>query len=177
MMKHEKATFPTSETERFTAVDVAYGDSLYTMTVLLPKEDVPVDSVVSSLNKTTWERVTASLAPQTVSFEMPKFTLEYGTKLKGILQSLGMGVAFDARKANFDAINPDQDDLHIGEIRHKTFIEVNEEGTEAAGVTSVGITATSAPPQIRIDRPFVFVLREQHSGTILFIGSVTDPTA
>lgn len=177
MMKIEEPTFPMSRTDRFTAVDLAYGDSLYTMTILLPKEDVSVDSVAENLDKQSWKRVTTDLAPQRLSsFEMPKFTLRYKTELKQALQSLGMGVAFDPQRANFDAINPDVKDLHVDAVKHKTFLKVNEEGTEASAATSVSIGITSAPPSIRVDRPFAFVLRERHSGTILFIGSVTNPT-
>lgn len=178
MMKLEQPRLPVSQTSRFTAVDLAYGDSLYTMTILLPREETSVDSVVATLDKETWQQVTTDLAPRRLtSFEMPKFTLEYKNQLKDILKSLGMGIAFDPSRADFSGINPDAKDLHVDEVKHKTFIKVDEEGTEASAVTSVAVAVTSAPPRIRVDRPFAFVLREQHSGTILFIGSVTDPTA
>lgn len=178
MMKIEDPRFPVNRTNQLTAVDLAYGDSLYTMTVVLPNEGVSVDSVVDDLDQQTWSRVTSDLSPQSLaSFEMPKFTLDYKKELKKVLSSLGMERAFDPQRANFGGINPNQKDLHIENVTHKTHLQVNEEGTEASAATSVGIGVTSAPPKIRVDRPFAFVLREQHSGTILFIGSVTDPAA
>lgn len=178
MMKIEHPRLPVNQTNQFTAVDLAYGDSLYTMTVLLPSKGVSVNSVVDELDQETWARVTSDLSPQTLaSFEMPKFTLDYKKELKNVLSSLGMERAFDSQRANFDGINPNQKDLHIDNVTHKTYIQVNEEGTEASAATSVEIGVTSAPPKIRVDRPFAFVLRERHSGTILFIGSVTDPAA
>jgi serine protease inhibitor len=84
---------------------------------------------------------------------------------------LGMGIAFDEGRADFARIadvSPDR--LYISRVEQKTFVEVNEEGTEAAAATGVGIVATSAPPTMRVDRPFVFAIRERLSGTVLFLG-------
>ncbi|HSM03109.1 MAG TPA: serpin family protein, partial [Longimicrobiales bacterium] len=88
---------------------------------------------------------------------------------------MGMGVAFDPDVADFSRMSP-VGQLFIDEVRQKTFIEVDEAGTRAAAVTSVGVGVTSAPPAFVVDRPFVFVLRERLSGTILFTGVVGDPT-
>jgi len=88
---------------------------------------------------------------------------------------MGMEIAFNTALADFTRINPDGN-LFIDEVLHKTFIKVDEEGTEAAAVTSVGIGLTAMPETIyfRVDRPFVFLIRERHSGTILFIGKVLE---
>ena len=175
MEKTEDVVHPTYQTEQFRAVDIAYGDSLYSMTILLPHEDASVRSVVDSLDAETWMQVTEGLAPQTLSrLKMPKFTLRYEKTLNGVLKDLGMGVAF-TRQANFRGIADTS--LAIDKVKHKTFLQVDEEGTEASAATSVGIASISAPPSIVVDRPFVVVLGENHSDTILFIGAIMDPTA
>ena len=175
MEKTEDVVHPTYQTDQFRAVDIAYGDSLYSMTVLLPHEDASVQSVVDSLDAETWRKVTEGLAPQSLSrLQMPKFTLRYEKTLNDVLTDLGMGVAF-TKRANFRDIADLS--LAIDEVKHKTFLQVDEEGTEASAATSVGIEITSAPPSFVVDRPFVVAIRENHSGTILFIGTVMDPTA
>ena len=87
-----------------------------------------------------------------------------------------MGVAFSPGAADFTRMYA-PGGLYIDEVKHKTFVKVDEEGTEAAAATSVGIGVVSAPPMFVVDRPFVFVLREKLSGTILFMGKIVDPTA
>jgi serpin B len=175
MEKTDDVVHPTHQTEQFQAVDIAYGDSLYSMTILLPHEDASVQAVVDSLDTETWTRMTERLSPQSFSrLKMPKFTLRYKKKLNGILGDLGMGVAFTDR-ANFRDIADTS--LAISEVKHKTFLQVDEAGTEASAATSVGMGVTSAPPSFVVDRPFVVAIRENHSGTILFIGAVMDPTA
>jgi len=104
-------------------------------------------------------------------------TLEYERSLKGVLTDLGMGIAF-GDLADFTKISQ-QGHLVISDVRHKTFVEVNEEGTEAAAVTSVGVAPPSVPSRLyfRADRPFVFAIRERVSGTILFIGKMAESPA
>jgi serpin B len=87
-----------------------------------------------------------------------------------------MGIAFDPDQADFTGMYKGPEPLFISKVKHKTFVEVNEEGTEAAAVTSVEIAMTSAPPWMRVDRPFVFVIRENKSQTILFMGKIVEPT-
>ncbi len=175
MEKTDEVRHPYYRTEQFSAVDLAYGDSLYSMTVLLPHEDTSVQEVVDSLDAETWARVTERLSPQSFSrLKMPTFTLRYEKTLNDVLTDLGMGVAFTNR-ANFRGIADTA--LAIDKVTHKTFLRVDEEGTEASAATSVGVGPTSAPPSFVADRPFVIVIRENHSGTILFLGTVTNPAA
>ena len=175
MEKTEDVVHPTYQAEQFRAVDIAYGDSLYSMTILLPHEDASVQSVVDSLDAETWTEMTSGLSPQSLSrLKMPTFTLRYEKTLNDVLTDLGMGVAF-TRRANFRGIADLS--LAIDKVRHKTFLQVDEEGTEASAATSVGIEVTSTPPSFVVDRPFVVAIRENHSGTILFLGTVMDPTA
>lgn len=175
MERTEDVSPPTLRTDQFTAVDLAYGDSLYSMTVLLPHEETSVGDVVDSLDAETWTRVTQQMRPTELSrLQLPKFTLKYNKKLNQILTNLGMGIAF-SDQANFRDIA--DTNLAISEVKHKTVLKVNEEGTEASAATSVGIGITSAPPSLVVDRPFVVLIRENHSDTILFLGTVADPTA
>jgi serine protease inhibitor len=87
-----------------------------------------------------------------------------------------MEIAFVPGGADFTKINPTPGLLYISEVRHKSFVDVNEEGTEAAAATVVEIRETSAPSRVVIDRPFLFAIRERFSGTILFMGLIMDPT-
>ena len=172
-MMHQTTDLPYFETETLQAVDLPYGDSLYSMTVLLPKEGHDVDDVVATLDADQWNAWLDQLVPRAIDLRLPRFTLEYKKKLNDVLAALGMGIAFNCKQADFSGINPDED-LCISRVQHKTFIEVNEEGTEAAAVTSVGIRVVSARQgtPVHVNRPFVLVIRERHSGTLLFIGKV-----
>ncbi|MCS3704862.1 serpin B [Salinibacter ruber] len=175
MKKTENVVHPTYQAKQFRAVDIAYGDSLYSMTVLLPHEDASVQSVVDSLDTEAWTEMTSGLSPQSLSrLKMPRFTLRYEKTLNDVLKDLGMGIAF-TKRANFQGIADTS--LAIDKVKHKTFLRVDEEGTEASAATSVGIRVTSTPPTFIVDRPFVVAIRENHSGTILFLGTIMDPTA
>jgi serine protease inhibitor len=105
---------------------------------------------------------------------LPKFTLEYEKKLNDVLSAMGMDRAFSDH-AEFPHISPTP--LKIDQVIHKTFVKVDEEGTEAAAVTSVDMGPTSLPPSFIFNRPFVFVIQESHSGTLLFMGRIVEPLA
>ena len=104
---------------------------------------------------------------------LPKFKLEWKKNLNDQLKALGMSVAYNDTAADFSRMSASSRRLVISDVIQKTFVDINEEGTEAAAVTSVGVMPTSMPPLIRADRPFVFAIRERLSGTILFIGKIT----
>ena len=106
---------------------------------------------------------------------IPRFTLEYEIELTDALTALGMGIAFSESDADFSRMHRGGG-VFISEVKHKTFVDVNEEGTEAAAATSVGIAPTSMPVSFIVNRPFVFLIRERLSGTILFMGKVVDPS-
>ena len=175
MERTESVTHPFYRTDAFTAVDVAYGDSLYAMTLLVPRGDNTVQGLVDTLDTETWARITDRMSPRSLSrLQIPKFTLEYERSLPRILRSLGMGIAF-SDDANFRDIA--DANLAIDDVKHKTTLRVDEEGAEASAATAVGIGVVSVPPEVIVDRPFVVAIRENHSGTILFLGTVMDPTA
>lgn len=173
----QEADFPYFETDDFQAVDLPYGDSLFTMTVILPKDGEDINEIAKTIDNDTWINWTNQLYTNEVKVYLPKFTLEWESSLVDVLVTLGMGIAFDPYQADFSRINPNPygvENLYISDVIHKAIVKVNEEGTEAAAVTSVEFGLTSIPQivEIRIDHPFIFAIRERYSGTILFMGKV-----
>jgi serpin B len=185
MMHQTEPTFAHYGDETLEAVDLPYGDSLYTMTVLVPRRTpegpASADSLAADLDAERWQAVTRGLreSERKAGVVLPRFELEYEKTLNDVLKAMGMEEAFLPEQSDFSGINASAgEDLYISKVKHKSFVKVNEEGTEAAAATSVGIGLTSTgPPVVRADRPFLFVIRENHSGTILFIGKVGDPPA
>lgn len=175
MHQDEAQEFAYFENDLMQMIDLPYGDSLFSMSIVLPKEDQTLETVVADLDAATWQEWTDGLSPRRLFLEMPRFELEYEKSLIDVLDNLGLDSALDPGRSDFAGINPKASDLHISKVDHKTFLRVDEEGTEAAAATSVGMGVTSAPPVFRVDQPFFLTIREQHSGTILFIGHVTDP--
>lgn len=179
-MMHQETDLPYFEAEAFQAVDLPYGDSLFSMTVLLPREGHDVDDLASELDPEQWSDWMSRFKTTGVDLRLPRFKLEYEKKLNDVLAALGMKVAFIPYEASFSRINDPErtgrlDSLYISYVKHKAFVEVNEEGTEAAAVTVVAIGITSiggGAAVMHVDRPFIFAIRERHSGTVLFIGKV-----
>jgi len=154
--------------------DLPYGGQAFSMTIALPRDAGGLDSLVQGLTNERWSGWIAGLDSGTFDVFVPRFTVTYGLAMNDVLKALGMPSAFcDSAHPDFTRMNPNG--LCITEVRHKATVDVNEEGTEAAAATSVGIAPTSMPPSIIVDRPFLFVLRERLSGTILFMGRVMNP--
>lgn len=171
----QKSEMKYAETSRFQAVDLPYGNSAFTMTVLLPRPGINVNELAASLSPETWEGIISTMATRETELYLPKFKLSWERKLNDELEALGMGVAFRPRVANFTHMSAERgDELYISFVKQKAFVDVHEEGTEAAAVTVVGIRVVSMPviPTVRVDRPFIFAIRERFSGTILFIGKI-----
>ena len=155
-------------------IDLPYGNQQFSMTIVVPKEQYKVQNVVQELtgsNLTSW---LSSADTSRLELHMPKFKLGYSKELRDMLTQLGMGVAFGPQ-ANFNGMLENKANLAISDVMHSAVVEVNEEGTEAAAVTSVGVGVTSVPLSIRIDRPFIFMIREKSSNAILFIGKLMKP--
>lgn len=171
-MMEQEGDLAVYRNSAFTAVDLPYGDELFSMTIILPHESTDLDSLLNELTPENWAAWMGHFAVQETPLFMPKFKTEYELKMNDVLSALGMGVAFGGG-ANFNNIC-EYCGLYIDEVRHKTFVEVNEEGTEAAAVTSVGIF-DSVPSPIRVDHPFIFAIREKASGTLIFLGRIVEP--
>lgn len=171
-----KGGFRSGTTAGTTVVELPYGGDAFVMTIALPPEGTPINAWVAGLTSDAWTDLASGLTASTFDLYLPKFKLTWEDKLNEELKAMGMQKAFIGGVADFSRLSRTQGDrLFISEVKQKTFVDVNEEGTEAAAVTSVGIGVTSLPPSIRINRPFVFVIREKLSGTVLFMGKIVRP--
>ncbi|MEX2111445.1 MAG: serpin family protein [Gemmatimonadaceae bacterium] len=158
-------------TAEYSAVDLRYGNSAFTMSVVVPNTQ-DIDAFAESFDQTKWNSLVASLHETKIPIYLPRFRMEWKRELTEDLQQLGMTLAFRGDFADFTRMSPMGLKLFITRVLQKTFVEVNEEGTEAAAATLVGVGVTSAPPSFRADRPFLVVIRERFSGAILFIGKI-----
>lgn len=160
-----------------TLVELPYGQGNYAMVVLLPDEGKTPADIAAGLDAETWEGWMELLGSNTceVHLRIPKFKYGYNRSLKYDLKSLGMEAAF-TDFADFSNITDDQ--ICISNVIHQSFIETNEEGTEAAAATIVTFITTSNPSlfEVDINRPFLYFIREKSTGTILFMGKVENPT-
>lgn len=166
-----------SSNNLFSAIQMDYGQGNYNMVVLLPNENKTLQDIIENLNSENWETWKENFYERNVDIEFPKFKFEYEAKLNDALADMGMGIAF-TDGADFTGINKNGG-LKIDYVKHKSFIEVNEEGTEAAAVTVVAIELTSvgpgSNPSFIANRPFMFAITEKSTGAILFIGTVKNP--
>jgi serpin B len=156
-------------------IDLPYARGYYSMTVVLPAEDVDLENLIAGLDMVRWKAWTDSLSKHDGRLLMPKFETTYEIELKSVLSMLGMALAF-TWDADFSGMR-EGGGLWIDKVRHKTYVKVDEAGTEAAAVTAVGMVDTAEPKTftMEINRPFLFAIREKHSGTIVFIGKIADP--
>jgi serpin B len=154
-------------------IRLPYGDGRISMVLLLPSADSSLDALRSGLTQERWGQWMAGLGePETGTIVMPKFKAGFDTQLNGVLTRMGMGVAFGPA-ADFSGISPTPQ--HISEVRHRAIVEVDENGTEAAGVTIVTTRGLGGPFRMTVDRPFLFAIVDENN-LPLFLGQVTDPT-
>jgi serpin B len=159
----------------FVAAELPYDGQDTSMVVVVPKSG-PLDAFEAGLDGAKLQAISAALEGAEVAVSLPKFTFKGKASLSQALTALGMGVAF-SDAADFSGIHA-EGGLEISDVIHQTFVAVDEDGTEAAAATAVVVGTTSiAPPGIdfKADRPFVFMIRDVQTGTILFLGHVTDP--
>jgi serine protease inhibitor len=158
----------------FTVAELPYGGGAWAMTIVYPHDPGAITTLASDLTEDQWNSWIAALDSTSMSVAMPRYTVEYEIELSNVLGALGMGIAFQPYEADFSNLVA-AEDAHIDAVKHKTFMAVDEKGTEAAAVTSVEVGVTSMPPSIRVDRPFIVAIRERFSGSILFLGRMVDP--
>jgi serpin B len=179
MRKNQKLSYLATNNFRMAAFP--YGREKFRMLVILPNEGVPTTEILQSLDNDSWQTYLKGMSqPVELDVWLPKFTFSWETNLNDVLASLGMPKAFSKSEADFTNINS-KGGLYISKVKHKTFIEVNEEGTEAAGATSVAIGVTSVGPGntlvlFHADHPFLFFITEEDTGAILFMGQMANPT-
>jgi len=177
-MMSQEGDYKYYENQQFQAVSLPYGkDGKVSFYIFLPKENSNLKAFSQSLNVENWEKWMTQFNKQKGFIRLPRFKTEYDISLNNSLKALGMEEAF-SNKANFSGMGQN---FAISQVKHKTFLEVNEEGTEAAATTSVGIVATSLRPEpepfrMIVDRPFFCAIRDNQTGSILFMGSIVEPS-
>lgn len=184
MMVREQGELGVYRGDDAIVADIPYGGGAFRFTVVLPPEGESLAALIAGLDAERWNTWIAGLAEDDVPVHLPRFSLEWEKELENALESLGMSIAFVPQRANFggmlaEGFDPRAPgtDLHITHVKQKSFLTVNEEGTEAAAATSVGVGVTSAPIPVVVDRPFLLAIRERLSGTVFFLGAIVDPPA
>lgn len=154
-----------------------YGKEGYSMYLLMPQYEKTMEELLSSLNQENWNTwMTEYQVINDVAIHIPRFSFEYESDLNQALRALGMEDAFIEQLADFSGIT-DYEQLFITNVKHKSFIEVNEQGTEAAAVTSITFGTTSVNPitQFIANKPFLFAIVEEQTGAIIFMGQLNNP--
>ncbi|MDF5709661.1 MAG: serpin family protein [Nostoc sp. S4] len=176
-MMSQDGNYKYYENEQFQAVSLPYGkDEKVSFYIFLPKQNSNLKAFSQNLNLENWEKWMTQFNKQKGFIRLPRFKTEYDVTLNNALKALGMEEAF-SNKANFSGMGKN---FAISQVKHKTFVEVNEEGTEAVAATSVGIVATALrqepkPFRMIVDRPFFCAIRDNQTGSILFMGSIVEP--
>jgi serpin B len=168
-----------------TAVEIPYKGGEMSMLILIPDEIGGLSAVEKTLDANKLDALTSAMKAEWIWLSLPKFEVNPGDSLAlgKDLKALGMPLAFDLKTADFTGIaNPPSrnDRLVLDEVFHKAFVRVDEKGTEAAAATAGGIptgaNAEDQPRQVKVDRPFLFLIRDNASGLVLFLGRVSDPS-
>lgn len=177
MMRLNGKRFRYSENDCFQTLELPYEGEDVSMLLILPRERDGLKPIEECFAAGNFKTCTEDMRQREVNVFLPRFKIESSfPSLKSTLTALGLTDAFDAQRADFSGIS--EQPLFISDVIHKSFVEVNEEGTEAAAATGVIMRATSIgrPPAVfRADHPFIFLIRENKAGKILFIGRVTNP--
>lgn len=173
-MMYQKDTFAYAENNYAQYLDMPYGNKAFSMTVILPVDGKTTGDVLNYMTTDNWNTRLQTMSTKEVEVYFPRFKTQNNFLLNDPLKSMGMNLAFSdyADFSNIANMN-----LKISKIIHDTYVEVTEEGTEAAAVTIIGIVATAMPvpqpiPVFRVNKPFLFVIREKSTGVILFIGKM-----
>ena len=177
-MMAQTGTYEYLSDEEFQAIRLPYGEGQMDMLIILPAETSSLDDLHNKLwsDHNRWRQ---TFQQSQGEIKLPRFKVEYEQQLKEPLKSMGLTVPFDEVEADFSGIAPVPPNLFISAIAHKTIVEVNEKGTEAAAVTSVHMAQASAPIdtpfQMTINRPFFFAIEDRQTNAWLFVGSIVEP--
>lgn len=178
MFKNEK--FNYKEELGLQIVEMPYTDENISMVVLLPNKKDGIKDLEKALTTENLQKWTSGLSQRKLNLHFPKFTLESGFLMGKKLAEMGMGSAFSPGSADFSKMDGKKNNLFIGDVIHKTFIAVDEEGTEAAGATAVVMRAYATRPEevpaFRADHPFLYLIMERSTNTVLFLGRFSEPT-
>jgi serpin B len=176
-MMTQELSYPYYANDTYSAIEMPYDQGNFVMTVFLPNTGKTTANVMTTFTPDNWTTLNNGLHSSSIQLSLPRFSTTYDTSLVGLLSSMGMADAFNWSVADFSGING-TGGLYISEVRHKTMVKVDEEGTVAAAVTSIGISTTAImqPTVFNVNKPFVFVISEKSTGAILFTGRIMDPT-
>ncbi|MDX1699071.1 MAG: serpin family protein [Melioribacteraceae bacterium] len=166
------------ENDHFQAVSLPYGEGDMSMNVFLPRENSTIEEFEKTLTIENLEKWNSEFIPTEGTVRLPKFKMEYEMVLNEPLKTLGMTSAFE-KYANFSKMIQEDDPIWISKVVQKTFIDVNEKGSEAAAATKVEIVEESAPAnsyEMEVNRPFFITITHHETGAILFMGSIADPS-
>ena len=176
MMK-QKTDFRVHEGDGLVVAEFPYGQGNFVMDIIIPNDQGSFSKTLAMLSDENYTSWINQMSSRETDLSFPRFKYGFKKKLKDILTDMGMGIAF-SNDADFSNIT-DLHDLLINDVAHQSFIETNEEGTEAAAATVVEIGLTSAPPTplvLKLDHPFIYIIREVTTNTIIFMGKVADPS-
>lgn len=174
----EEREWSYAEKDGAQLVQLPYTDGMMSMYVILPEEDASLTALADDLTVDIWREWKQDLSEMEGIVKLPKFEMEYDIELTDVLESLGMKRAFDHESAQFPNMIEDSETLWIDFVQHKTYIDVNEEGTEAAAVTNVGVKEMSLVETetfyFEATRPFLFFIVDEQTDAIIFTGAMTD---
>lgn len=163
--------------EGVSGVRLGYGGGEFVMTLLMPDESTSLTDYLTSFNSSKWKSVQANLKKNQVFVGLPRFGLEYEVSLNTTLEKMGMPLAF-SDQTDFSRMF-ENSMAKVSEVKQNTFLQIDEKGTEAAAVTTIGMVETSAPmpyvPRIVFDRPFIMVISDKATDSILFMGKMVNP--
>lgn len=177
-MMEQDGFYSYLETKDFQGIRLPYGNGQFAMYVFLPRAKNGLGNLLKSVDESHWAKWTKKFASSSGTIVLPKFEVRYGEKLNAVLEAMGMGVAFN-KEADFSGIT--RSPIYISDVEHKTYVKVDEKGTEAAASTAVimqlesAVESLVAPFNMIVDHPFVFAIAERGTGAILFVGTVVDP--
>lgn len=173
-MMHKNDTVRYYEDQSMQAVEMYYGDSTFSMVVMLPKETYSTDDIIAGLDDEKWTAINNAFVSAEMNVYLPRTKIEWKSELNDYLQIMGIKKAFNA--ADFSNIT-DNVRLVISQVIHQSFLEINEQGSEAAAATAIVIRYTSAGPAsvFRADKPFVLAIKENTTNAVLFAGEINKP--
>ncbi len=179
---YQKCQLQVIRKKSFQAAAIPYAGKKMSMVILLPDDIAGLPALerqLSAEHLAHWLAELDAAPSRELRLYLPKYKMETSYDLAGQLQAMGMVDAFEADRADFTGMGWAKGDLWIAQVKHKAFVEVNEEGTEAAGATAVEMTRGSAisNPEFRADRPFLFLIRDHQTGALLFMGRLANPAA
>lgn len=167
-------SYEIADENGYRALRLPYGKGGYAAYILLPVTD-DAAALVRALTPSTFDEVSRAVRSEYVEVGVPRFTLQYGASLGDVLEQMGMGIAFSGN-ADFSAMHPPPPHLRIAQVLHKTYLRIDEAGTTAAAVTAVGMQMlairTSNTPPFIVNHPFVLAIRDEHTGALLFLGTI-----